>query len=114
MEHMIDQSISNRLNIDSCSVINNYNIFEQLVYSNRVKDHKLTIEDKITLIKLLDQVDDKLEYDYPNQKLQIYMIIMFSNFIGEGIYLDLDEDYVNSIIKVILGTNITQVLFNLL
>ena len=74
----------------------------------------LTADDKVRIIKLLEQVDDKLEYDYPNQKLQIYMIIMFSNFIGEGIYLDLDEDYVNSIINVLLQTNIIDVLFTLL
>lgn len=114
MERLMDNIISQRLNMDSPKVIQNYNIFEQLVYSNHVKDHKLTIADKITLVKLLENVEDKLEYDYPNQKLQIYMIIMFSNFIGEGIYLDLDEDYVNSIIKVLLQTNITKVLFTLL
>lgn len=114
MERLMDKVISKRLNMDSTKVIQNYNIFEQLVYSNHVKDHKLTTTDKIILVKLLENVEDKLEYDYPNQKLQIYMIIMFSNFIGEGIYLDLDEDYVNSIIKVLLQTNITKVLFTLL
>lgn len=114
MERLMDKVISKRLNVDSPKVIQNYNIFEQLVYSKHVKDHKLTTADKIILVKLLENVEDKLEYDYPNQKLQIYMIIMFSNFIGEGIYLDLDEDYVNSIIKVLLQTNITKVLFTLL
>ena len=114
MKRLMDKVISKRLNMNSLELIHNYNIFEQLVYSNQIKHHRLTADDKVRIIKLLEQVDDKLEYDYPNQKLQIYMIIMFSNFIGEGIYLDLDEDYVNSIINVLLQTNIIDVLFTML
>lgn len=100
--------------IESPQFIFNCTMFERWIYNNNINYYKLTNDDKIIIKKLLDQVQDNLEYDYPTQKLQIYTIIMFSNFIGEGIYLDLDSDYVNSIINVILKTNIIHVLFNLL
>jgi len=42
------------------------------------------------------------------------MIIFFSNFISESIFLDLDDEYMNIVIQVLLNTNIIEELFKLL
>ena len=41
-------------------------------------------------------------------------MIYFSNFISEGIFLDIDDEYLNVIIQVVLNTNIIKELFKLL
>jgi hypothetical protein len=111
---MVDNVIAEKFKVDITRIYNCCNIFEQLVHSNKVKTHEFTHDDKIIVNKLLDNVEDNTIYDYPLQKLYVYMIILFSNFIGEGIFLDLDDEYMNIIIKVLLNTNIVEELFKLL
>lgn len=91
-----------------------YDIFNQLVYSNQIQSNKFTDIDKILLHKLLESVNDNTKYEYPLQKIYVYMIILFSNFISEGIFLDIDDEYMNIVIEVILNTNIIEELFKLL
>jgi len=42
------------------------------------------------------------------------MIIFFSNFISEGTFLNIDVEYMNVVIQVLLNTNIIEELFKLL
>lgn len=111
---MIDTVIANKFGVSIKRVINCYDIFNQLVFTKQVKSHELTNEDKMLLNELLDNVKDNTNYDYPLQKLYVYMIIFFSNFISEGIFLDLDDEYMNIVIEVLLNTNIIEELFKLL
>ena len=111
---MIDATIANKFGVPTNRVTNCYNVFNQLVFSKHVESHKLTSDDKILLNKLLDNVKDDTDYEYPLQKFYVYMIIIFSNFISEGIFLDLDDKYMNIVIRVLLNTNIIQELFKLL
>lgn len=108
---MIDTIIANKFGVPISRINNCYDVFDQLVFSKQVKSHKLTQSDKILLNKLLDNVKDDIEYDYPLQKFYIYIIIFFSNFISEGIFLDIDDEYMNIIIRVLLNTNIIEELF---
>ena len=111
---MIDIIIANKFSVGICKITTCYDVFNQLVFSKQAKDHKLTNADKILLNKLLDNVKDNTTYDYPLQKFYVYMIILFSNFISEGIFLDLDDEYMNIVLQVLLNTNITEELFKLL
>ena len=111
---MIDTVIANKFNVGIPKIHNCYSVFNQLVFSKHVESHKLTNEDKILLNKLLNNVIDNTNYDYPLQKFYVYMIIFFSNFISEGIFLDMDDEYMNIVIDVLLNTNITDELFKLL
>lgn len=111
---MIDTVIANKFNVGIPKIHNCYNIFNQIVFTEQVKNHQLTENDKLLLNKLLDNVKDNTNYDYPLQKLYVYMIILFSNFISEGIFLDLDDEYMNIVIEVLLNTNIIEELFKLL
>ena len=77
-------------------------------------DYNIKNKDKIMITNLIYSVNDKIDYDYPLQKLQIYTIIVFSNFLTEGVYLELDEKYTNTLIDVILKTDIISKLFKLL
>lgn len=111
---MIDTVIANKFNVSIPKIHNCYSVFNQLVFSKHVESHKITNDDKILLNKLLDNVTDHTNYDYPLQKFYVYMIVFFSNFISEGIFLDLDDEYMNIVIEVLLNTNITDELFKLL
>lgn len=111
---MITALLADQLKVDSVRINNCCNIFDQWVHSKQVGNHKLTNADKILLNKLLNNVKDDIKYDYPLQKLYVYMIILFSNFISEGIFLDLDEKYMNIVIQVLLKSNIVEELFKLL
>lgn len=111
---MIDVIIANKFKVGIPKVHNCYNIFNKLVFTKQVQSHKLTDTDKILLNKLLDNVKDNTIYDYPLQKFYVYMIIFFSNFISEGIFLDIDDEYMNIVIQVLLNTNIIEELFKLL
>lgn len=111
---MIDDLIVDQFRIDNNRLSNCYNTFNQLVYSKQVPSHKFTNNDKLLLIKLLNNVNDNTNYEYPLQKLYVYMIILFSNFVSEGVFLDIDDDYINIIITVILNSNIIEELFKLL
>lgn len=111
---MIDTVIANKFKVGIPKIHNCYNLFDQLVFTKHVQAHKLTNVDKLLLNKLLDNVKDNTDYDYPLQKFYVYMIILFSNFISEGIFLDLDDEYINIVIQVLLNTNIIEELFKLL
>lgn len=111
---MIDTIIANKFKVGIPKIHNCYNTFNQLVFSKHVENHQLTNKDKILLNKLLDNVKDNTDYEYPLQKIYVYMIILFSNFISEGIFLDIDDEYMNVIIQVLLNTNIIEELFKLL
>lgn len=111
---MIDTVIANKFGVPINRISNCYDVFNQLVFTKHVQSHNLTYKDKMLLNKLLDTVKDNTDYEYPLQKFYVYMIIFFSNFISEGIFLDLDDEYMNIIIQVLLNTNIIEELFKLL
>ena len=111
---MIDTVIAKKFRVGILKVHNCYNIFNQLVFSEQINSHKFTNDYKILLNKLLDNVKDNTNYNYPLQKIYVYMIILFSNFISEGIVLDIDDEYINIVIQVLLNTNIIEELFRLL
>lgn len=105
---MIDTIIANKFGVSTKRIINCFDIFNQLVF------YEFTTTDKILLNKLLNNVKDDLNYEYSLQKFYVYMIIFFSNFISEGIIINLDHVYTNIVIKVLFNTNIVQELFKLL
>ena len=111
---MVDILLANKFSVSISRINKCYDIFDYLVCSKQIKYHKLLDTDKIILNKLLDNNEDNTKYDYPLQKIYVYMIIFFSNFISEGILLDLDDEYIDIIIQVLLNTNITRELFKLL
>ena len=111
---MIDTVIANKFGVPINRINNCYNVFNQLVFSECIKSHNFTYTDKMLLNKLLDTVKDNTEYEYPLQKFYVYMIIFFSNFISEGVFLDIDDEYMNVVIQVLLNTNIIEELFKLL
>lgn len=111
---MVDSVIATNLNIDVHRIYNFYSIFEKFVHSVYEKPYKFIDHDKITLLKLLKNVKDDIKYDYPLQRLYIYMIIIYSNFISEGICLDLDDKYISLMIQVLMNTNIVHELFKIL
>jgi hypothetical protein len=111
---MIDTVIANKFGVPIGSIISCYDIFNQIVFTKQIKSHEITNTDKMLLNKLLNNVEDNTEYDYPLQKFYVYMIIFFSNFISEGIFLDIDDEYMNIVIEVLLNTNIIEELFKLL
>jgi len=111
---MIDTALANKFKVGIPKIHNCYSVFNELVFYRHVENHKLTDADKYMLNNLLENVKDDTDYEYPLQKLYVYMIILFSNFISEGIFLDLDEEYMNIVIKVLLNTNIIEELFKML
>jgi hypothetical protein len=84
------------------------NIFE------KHNDVKIFSKDIIILKYLLNNVTDNCKYEYPNQKIYIYLFILFSNFNREYFLINLDKEYTNQIIKTITNTNVIKVLWSTL
>lgn len=104
----MDNVIASKLNLTKNKLKESYLLFEKF------SDYKLTSSDKMCLLHLLDKVDDKITYDFVSQKLYVYLLIIYSNFKIEYCNLEIDSNYMNTIIEVIKNTNIISELFKLL
>lgn len=104
----MDNIIASKLNLTINKLKKCYLLFEKF------SEYKLTLNDKMCLLHLLNKVDDKITYDFVSQKLYVYLLIIYSNFKIEYCNLEIDSDYMNTIIEVIRNTNIISELFKLL
>lgn len=68
-------------------------------------------EDKIILLYLLTYTENDIEYEFYNQKIYIYIMIIYLNFKSEESYLYIDKKYINKLINTILNSNIISNLF---
>jgi len=111
---MIEKLLASRFKTTVHDIENCFTNCRELVEFHLQNECILTKRDKILITNLVYNVRDDTVYDYPLQKLQIYTLIVFSNFLTESVYLYLDEEYTNTLITVIFNTDIIQRLFKLL
>ena len=111
----LDIAISKALNISIKKIKQSYSILEQMIsYYFNPNNHKINELDKYVLLYLLVNNEDSTEYEFPIQKLYIYMLIIYINFKCEVFILNIDEDYMNILLNTIQKTKIMKHLFNLL
>ena len=111
----LDNAISKALNISIKKIKQSYSILEQMIsYYFSPNNHKINELDKYVLLYLLVNNEDSIEYEFPIQKLYVYMLIIYINFKCEVFILNIDEDYMNILLNTIQKTKIMKHLFNLL